>query len=78
MNYEIVLSRNGYKQVLQVIADTFKTQKVWKVRFPDGEEAVLFKCGTEWFQRNEDGLDRWLIKEIGLKIDHINIDIALS
>ncbi len=78
MSYEIVLSRKGYKQVLQVIADNFKNLKVWKVRFQDGEEAVLFKCGMEWFQRNEDGLDRWLLKEISQNIDHINIDIALS
>ena len=78
MKYEIVLTRNGYKQALQIIADTFKTLKVWKVRFQDGEEAVLFKCGTEWFQRNEDSLDRWLLKAIGEKIDHINLGIALS
>ena len=78
MNYEIVLSRNGYQQVLQIFADTFNNLKVWKVRFQNGEEAVLFKCGTEWFQRNEDGLDRRLLKEIGLRIDHINIGIALS
>lgn len=78
MNYEVVLTRNGYKQALQIITDTFKNLKVWKVRFQDGEEAVLFKCGTEWFQRNEDGLDRWLLKAIGEKIDHVNLGIALS
>jgi hypothetical protein len=78
MNYEIVLSNEGSKQVLQVIADTFKTLKVWKVRFQDGAEAVLFKCGAEWFQRNDDDLPRWMLKEIGQKIDHINIGIALS
>jgi len=78
MSYEIVLSRNGCKQVLQIIADTFKNLKVWKVSFQDGKEAVLFKCGTEWFQRNEDSLDRWLLKEIGQNIDHINIGITLS
>ncbi len=78
MSYEIILSRNGYKQALQIITDTFKNLKVWRVRFQDGEEAVLFKCGSEWFQRNEDGLDRWLLKAIGEKIDHINLGIALS
>ena len=61
-----------------MIADNFKTLKIWKIRFQDGEEAVLFKCGAEWFQRNEDSLDRWLLKEIGQKIDRINIGIALS
>ncbi|MDO3627627.1 hypothetical protein [Mucilaginibacter sp. BT774] len=78
MKHEIVLSRNGSKQVLQVMAGTFKNLKVWKIRFQDGEEAILFKCGTEWFQRNEDSLDRRLLKEIGQKIDHINTGLPLS
>jgi hypothetical protein len=78
MSYEIVLSRNGCKQALQVAADTLKNLKVWKVAFPDGEEAVLFKCGTEWFQRNDDGLSHDLLKAIGQKIDHILLGIALS
>ncbi len=78
MRYEIVLSRNGYKQPLLVIPETFKNLKVWKVKFQDGAEAVLIKCGTKWFQRNEDELDRWMLKAIGEKIDHINLGIALS
>ncbi|HEY4327521.1 MAG TPA: hypothetical protein VGN20_26285 [Mucilaginibacter sp.] len=78
MSYEIVLSRNGYKQALRVIADSFKSLKVWKVIFEDGDEAVLFKCGNEWFQRNEDDLERGLLKAIGQKIDHILLGIALS
>jgi hypothetical protein len=78
MSYEIELSRNGYKQVFQVISETFKNLKVWKVKFQDGAEATLFKCGSEWFQRNDDRLDDWLLKAIGERIDHINLDIALS
>ncbi|QKJ30308.1 hypothetical protein HQ865_11230 [Mucilaginibacter mali] len=78
MNFEIILSWNGYKQALQVMADTFKNLKVWKVKFDNGEEVVLFKCGKEWFQRNEDGLEYGLLKEIGQKIDHILLGIALS
>jgi hypothetical protein len=78
MRYEIVLSRNDCKQALQVISETFKNLKVWKVKFQDGAEAVLFKCGNEWFQRNEDHLDHWLLKAIGERIDHINLGIALS
>jgi hypothetical protein len=78
MSYEIVLSRNGYKQALQVIAETFKNWPVWKVKFQDGTEAVLFKCGHLWMQRNEDDLENGLLKAIGERIDHINLGIALS
>ncbi|QHS55967.1 hypothetical protein GWR56_10625 [Mucilaginibacter sp. 14171R-50] len=78
MSYEIVISRNGYKQVLQIISETFKHWNAWTVRFPDGEEAVLFKCGNLWMQRNEDDLDKQLLNAIGEKIDHINLGIALS
>ncbi|HEY8931222.1 MAG TPA: hypothetical protein VIM55_18605 [Mucilaginibacter sp.] len=78
MSYEIVLSWKGYKQALRVIAETFKSLKVWKVIFEDGGQAVLFKCGNEWFQRNEDELDRGLLKAIGEKIDHLLLGMALS
>ncbi|WP_183565398.1 hypothetical protein [Mucilaginibacter sp. SP1R1] len=78
MRYEIVLSRNGYKQALQVIAETYKKWKVWKVKFQDGKEAILFKCGSLWMQRNEDDLDYGLLIAIGERIDRISIGIALS
>jgi hypothetical protein len=78
MRYEIVLSRNGYKQAIHIIAETFKNWKVWKVQFQDGAEAVLFKCGNIWMQRNEDDLDRGLLNAIGERIDYINLGIALS
>ncbi len=78
MQVEVVLSRNGYKQVLQLISETLKNLSVWKVRFHDGAEAVLFKCGTEWMQRNEDNLDIWLLKAIGEKIDQINPKISFG
>ena len=78
MHYEIVLSRNGYKHILQLISETFKSWKVWKVRFQDGAEAVLFKVGNEWMQRNEDNLEHWLLKAIGEQIDRINPEISLS
>jgi hypothetical protein len=78
MQFEIVLSRNGYKQALEVIADTFKNWKVWKVRFQDGREAVLFKCGSIWLQRNEDALENWLLNAIGERIDRMNLRLALS
>ncbi len=76
MHYEIVLSRNGYKHVLQLISETMKSLRVWKVRFQDGAEAVLFKCGTEWMQRNEDNLEHWLLKAIGEQIDQINPELS--
>lgn len=78
MRYEIVLSRNGYKQVLQVIAETYKKWKVWKVKFQDGTEAILFKSGSLWMQRNEDDLDLALLNAIGERIDHLNLGLSLS
>jgi hypothetical protein len=71
IHYEIVLFRNGYKQVLDLISITLKSLKVWKVRFQDGAEAVLYKCGNEWMQRTEDTLDHLLLKAIGDQIDRI-------
>lgn len=76
MHIEIVLSRNGYKLVLQLISETLKSLRVWKVRFQDGAEAVLFKCGNEWLQRNEDNLERGLLKAIGDKIDQIDPEMS--
>jgi hypothetical protein len=78
MSYEIVLSWKGCRRALRAAAETFKTLTVWKISFEDGEEAVLFKCGAEWFQRNEDGLERGLLKAIGQKTDHILQGITLS
>ena len=78
MRYEIVLSGNGYKHVLQLISETLKNLKVWKVRFQDGAEAVLFKCGGEWMQRNEDNLDSSLLKAIGEQIDRLSLGAAFS
>jgi hypothetical protein len=78
MRYEIVLSGNGYKHVVQLISETLKSWDVWKVRFQDGAEAVLFKCGTEWMQRNEDNLDSSLLKAIGEQIDRLSLGAAFS
>ena len=33
---------------------------------------MLYKCGNEWVQRNEDELDADLLVIIGNQIDHIN------
>lgn len=78
MQYQIVLTRNGYKQVLHLISERLKSLKVWKVRFHDGVEAVLFKCENEWMQRNEDNLEQWLLKAIGEKIDEIEPKLSVG
>jgi hypothetical protein len=78
MRYEIVLSLNGLEQTLQVISETFKNWLVWKVKFKDEREVVLFKCGNLWMQRNEDSLDLHTITAIGNQIDHINLSLALT
>lgn len=75
---EIVLSLNGYKHVLQLISESFKSMKVWKVKFQDGAEAVLCKVGDVWLQRNEDNLDNSLIKAIGEYIDRMNMNVSFS
>ena len=76
MRFEIVLSLNGYKQALQIIRETFKNLNVWKVRFQDGTEAILYKCGNLWMQRNEDDLENYVIDAIGDRIDHIDLNMA--
>jgi hypothetical protein len=68
MNYKITLP-DGTTQAIQIIGTTFKQFKVWLVRFKDGKQAVLYKCGNEWLQRSEDFLDNSLIMVIGRCID---------
>jgi len=71
MSYEILLA-NGAVSPFQITATTYKTWKVWKIQFKDGKEVMLYKCGNEWVQRNEDELDADLLLIIGNQIDHIN------
>jgi len=71
MSYEIILA-DGAILPLQITAATFKNWKVWKIQFKDGKEAMLYKCGNEWVQRNEDELDAYSLQIIGNQIDHIN------
>ncbi|WP_295797833.1 hypothetical protein [Mucilaginibacter sp.] len=70
MRYEILLA-DGAVLLLQITTATFKTWKVWKIQFTDGREAMLYKCGDEWVQRNEDQLDNSAIIAIGKCIDGI-------
>lgn len=70
MGYKRILI-NGTEQVIEVVATTFKKLKVWSVRFKDGTEVMLYKCGSEWLQRTEDFLDERSLHSIGLYIDGI-------
>jgi len=70
MSCEILLT-DGVRVMLQITAATFKTWKVWRVQFVDGREVMLYKCGEEWVQRNEDHLDKDAIIAIGKCIDGI-------
>jgi len=71
MSYEILLA-DGVVVLLQITAVTFKTWKVWRVQFIDGREVMLYKCGEEWVQRNDDQLDKAAIIAIGKCIDGIS------
>jgi hypothetical protein len=70
MSYEILLA-DGAVLLLQITAATFKTWKVWKIQFVDDREAMLYKCGDEWVQRNEDQFDNSAVIAIGKCIDGI-------
>jgi hypothetical protein len=72
MSYEILLA-DGAVLLLQINAATFKTWNVWSIQFMDGKEAMLYKCGNEWVQRNEDQLDNAAIIAIGKHIDGISL-----
>ena len=76
MRYEMALSLDGLEQTLQITSETFKKWMVWKVQFKEGKEAMLFKCGNIWLQRNEDSLDHHTLAAIGIQIDHKNINAA--
>lgn len=70
MTYEILLA-DGAVLLLQITTAPFKTWKVWSVQFIDGRKAMLYKCGEEWVQRNEDQLHKAAIIAIGQCIDGI-------
>jgi len=77
MRYEVALSQCGYKKALKVISETFKNHHPGKLISRMNEaEAVFFKCGNEWFHRNED-LGHWLLKAIGERINHLNLELSV-
>jgi hypothetical protein len=68
MVYQFIV-KDKTVQLVQVTAAIFKKWKVWKVRFNDGREAMLYKLGGEWIQRNEDNLTAAVLTAIGSYID---------
>ena len=74
MSYEILLA-DGTVLSLQISATTYKTWSVWKIKFTDSHEAMLYKCGNEWVQRNEDQLDEAFIIAIGQHIDGLKLTV---
>ena len=70
MTHKIVL-KDGTVHAIKIVASKFKKLKVWLINFKDGKQAMLYKCGNEWFQRTEDFLDGSLILVIGKCIDSI-------
>jgi predicted hydrocarbon binding protein len=68
MLFEII-SEGQVSQSVNITQFIFKSRKVWKVEFENGNEAVLYKCGNEWMQRIEDNLNTSLVMTIGKHID---------
>ena len=63
---------NGIEQTISFTSAKFKNLNVWSVYFDDGKEAMLYKCGNEWMQRNEGELDAHSLINIGKQIDYTN------
>ncbi|MGY3052975.1 hypothetical protein ACVWYG_001172 [Pedobacter sp. UYEF25] len=78
MRYQLILTSNGIKMAFEIISETFKNMKVWKIVFLGGKSAVLIKIGNSWLQRNEDSLDNDLLTAIGNQIDKICLQQSLS
>lgn len=76
MGYKKILI-NGKEQIIEIVATTFKKLKVWSVRFKDGTEVMLYKCGSEWLQRTEDTLDEFSLKTLGVLIDGSGGELGL-
>ena len=70
MNFEIKLTGRAIQRG-QIIAIIFNKWKAWKVQFDNGKEVVLYNCGNEWMQRNEDTLDTQSLIAVGKYIDGI-------
>lgn len=68
MDYKVRLT-DGTTQIVKIIATTYKKLKVWKLKFNDGKEIMLYKVGSEWLQRTEDYLEQRYLISIGAYID---------
>jgi len=64
---------DGISQTISFTPATYKKLSVWAIRFEDGKQAMLYKCGEEWMQHNEGSLDAHSLITIGNQIDlHLN------
>ena len=76
MGFEIILA-DGSIELIHISSTTYKNWNVWRIKFTDGREAMLYKIGKEWVQRYEDQLDIHALLTIGECIDSICIENKL-
>ena len=57
---------NNINEFIQLTATNYKELKVWEIKFEDGRQAVLYKCGSAWMQPNEDNLTTAFIEKISV------------
>ena len=60
---------NGSMQMIKFDPVEYKSLKVWNVSFEDGQQAMLYKLGSEWMQHNESELDQHSLLMVGAQID---------
>ena len=77
MDFEI-LQVNGVVRFMFITTDVYKTWKVWRVSFEDKTEVMLYKLANEWMQRNEDNLDDYTLKTIGICIDTMILEKEIT
>ena len=61
-----------------ITTNVYKTWKVWRVIFEDKTEVMLYKLADEWMQRNEDHLDDYTLKTIGICIDTMILEKEIT
>jgi hypothetical protein len=74
MSYKVMMG-NGTEQTISFSSAEFKSLKVWNVSFDSGQQAMLYKLGSEWMQHNESELDSHSLLIIGKQIDQILTEI---
>jgi len=70
MSYEIVITdeADGLR-FCHVTSTIFKTWKLWRVQYHDGNESILYKCGAQWMQWSKTYLNKQVLYAIGNCID---------